>query len=176
MNTTTLFRRGLLLLLIAAVAFGAMQFIRADKDNPDDRESKLEARLAQYCELRLKDDWVNLYEMLHPTHQQIMPLNRYLQFFGHGAMKTVALRPVHWQVREDQQTALVQLDYVGELVIAKLPPSARNLRLSDPDELKKEDTFEMGWVWHEGDWYFQLDRELVTGEKDGKAVSPVSDG
>jgi hypothetical protein len=65
----------------------------------------------------------------------------------------------------------------SELVPAKLPERfKRGFRAPAPEQLRQRGEITVDWVWRDGEWYFRMDREIVSGRTEAgeSAVPPTS--
>jgi hypothetical protein len=144
--------------------------------------TRLNQRLASYKELRISDGWEELYKMTDPAHREKVDLARFLQIYATGAVKILDVDTRRIEVDPKTRIADCTFAVKGEMVPSKLPPQFRkNLQLpSDPAErlaaLRTEDDVTISWIYKGGEWYFLMDREVLTGKSaDGKDIVPLGD-
>jgi hypothetical protein len=136
--------------------------------------SRLEQRVARYQELRRKDDWPALYEMTAPGQRRRVDRQSFLGLYGLGVLRIHRIDTKAIEIDTAARTALVAMTTVGELVPEKLPAQFRKVRVDDPAGLRQVGDIEIAWVWDDGEWYFQMDREVVAGvDGKGRAVIPA---
>jgi hypothetical protein len=50
--------------------------------------------------------------------------------------------------------------------VENLPDQFRSgfQQANSPEDLRQKQPFALSWVWENGDWYFELDNEVVSGK------------
>jgi hypothetical protein len=137
---------------------------------------RLDARLQHYQEFRKADDWVALYEMTDPGHRKLVDRMTFLKMYGSGIVKIHGFDTKSVTIDTEKHTAVVVTMTDGEMIPAKLPAEfRRNLRIDDPKELRRAAELTLNWRWVDDQWYFQMDREILTGrDPNGQEIAPVA--
>ncbi len=176
-KTSGILRRGAILILSAAVGYGLWSGVVSEAEAMEAAEERLTQTLENYRALRLKDDWVSIYDMVDPVHREEVSVQTFLKFFGSGILLVKDIetrsREIDWEATVP--TAKVALSAELEMVPSKLPAQfRRGLRIDDPEALLQTTDFEMDWVWRENGWYFQLDSQvLAQKDSEGNALTPI---
>lgn len=136
-------------------------------------DEKLTQRIAEYVQLRQRDDWVSIYAMADARDRRQVPIQRFLTLYGSGAIRMLSLSEKSREVDLANGAAKVEMTLEGELQLDKLPPSARQtLRLEDKSALRQTGDFTSHWAWRDGNWWLRMEREAVTGRTgDGKPIT-----
>lgn len=143
-----------------------------------DRDALL-ARAEEYCRLRKSGDWVALYSLADPEDRRQVELPAFLGAFGHGALRIDEIAVTAVRIDDPGDQATVDLEIVMELVPEKLPAQFRHgfSKPEDPAALRQRAPFAMGWRRFEDQWYFRIDREVVTGRHaSGQEIVPLGKG
>lgn len=143
-----------------------------------DYEQLLTDRVALYSELRQKDDWVKLYELMDERDRNAVPIRRFLALYGSGPLKVEALTEKSRSIDAEAGVADVELTLDARLLLERLPPRMRgSLQGTSPEDLQKTSEFTTQWAWSNDNWWLRMDREAVTGRNaEGKPIKTVSDG
>ena len=143
---------------------------------PGSYERRLTARVQSYCELRQQDDWAKIYELMDLRDRAKVPIARFMALYGAGAIKVHDLQSVSQTIDSSSGVADVELSLTGELVLDRLPAKYRQtLTGYKPDDLRKEENFQVQWSWSDGDWWLRMDRQAVTGRTpDGRRIKTSS--
>jgi hypothetical protein len=135
-------------------------------------DEKLSERIAEYVQLRLQDDWVNIYPLTDGRDRRAVSIQRFLSLYGSGAIRTVSLTEKSRQIDLEAGTAEVEMTLDGELQLDKLPASARSsLRMQDPAARRQTGEFTSQWAFYDGNWWLRMEREAVTGRRNGKPIT-----
>jgi len=178
MSTAQRMRRALIVVLAAVVGYGAWQLTRPQVDPfVAGGEQALNARFDAYVSLRIQDDWPKIWEMVDPEERASMDLASFLGIYGQAVMKTHEITKHDVDINFNTRTARMKVTTEAELQVSKLPAQFRaGLRVDDPRDLQRTLEHELMWVWHEGEWYFSLDEEVLQGTtSEGRQVSPVDE-
>lgn len=163
----TLFRRGAILILALGLGLGAWHLAAngAEKEKPFDKNgTRLAERVEEFRELRRKGDWVPLYDMVSPTQRQKFKLVKFLEFFGHGVLEVKRIDVVETSIDPEQRRAQVNFHLEAEVDLVRAPPQFRNARIESPDDLRMvNDRMPVPWVWEDGEWYWEVEDQFVTG-------------
>ena len=128
----------------------------------------LERRVGRYLGLRLADGWPTLYEFTDPVQRQRLGLSRFLDAYGHGVLKVEDIYARSLQVDPVRGVATVELHTDARMLPERLPPEfRRGLRVDDPDSLKQSLDHTQTWVLRDGQWYYRMEDEIVSG-RDGE--------
>jgi hypothetical protein len=170
-----LFRRALVLIAFGAVVtvgYG-MYHGRGEKDDFANAEAKLQLRMDEYLALRRADDWVALYQMTNPKDRAALTLNEYLSVYAHGVIKLHEVRADRIELDPVRREARAFLTTDGELIPSRLPAKyRRGFREEHPERLRQTTTHELDWVWLNGQWFYQIDRDVVSrADASGRSVS-----
>lgn len=132
-------------------------------------EQQLRERFDVYVELRKQDDWGELYRLVDPVERELVDLRKFLSFYGSGYIKTHGIWIEDIAFDWDAGTAAVQAVSHAELQVEKLPPQYQGMKLETENDTHVEAPHEVTWVRRGGEWYFQLDRQIVAGQQaDGR--------
>ena len=168
----TRMRRGAILALVAVIGIGAWAVSTEQPDPFERAEEALEQRVEEYLALRRADDWVALYQMTNPEHRRRVSLSTFLSTYGRGLLKVHEIRATSTEIDPISRRAEVGLWSDVELVPDRLPERfRRGFRAPPPEFLRTQDEHSMSWKWIDGQWFFEMDREVVTGiDEDGKPI------
>jgi hypothetical protein len=174
-------RRSAMLALFLVLGLGAWQLARPAPDPLESAEQRLQERMAIYLDLRLKGDFASLYKLADPTDRKSVDLKKYLTVYDHGVMQIHNIKVLSSEVHLQKRRADVLLETDAELLVSKLPAPYRNgFRNEDPSALRTTREYLLQWNWRNGEWFFRIDREIVSGrDQDGNALSfltPPSNG
>lgn len=170
-----LLRRALVL-----VAFGAVVTVghsmyesSGERDDFANAEVKLQERMDEFLALRRAEDWVALYQMTNPKHRAALTLDEYLSVYGRGVIKVHELRADRIELDPVRREAKAFLTMDGELIPSRLPAKyQRGFREEHPEHLRQTTTLEVDWIWIAGQWFYQVDREIVTrSDGSGRSMS-----
>lgn len=163
----------LLLGIVACIAWLSRDLFAETFDGV--ASSRLAERIAQYESSRESNDWESVYELVDPKHRKIVDKDRFLNIFGSGVLHTREVETVSSDIDSENRTAKVVMKTDGELVVERLPPRyRRSLKVTDPAQLRRQSDLELTWVWRDGNWYFQLDRNILTGRNsEGREIRAV---
>lgn len=168
MSLLTIIRRGAIVALFATVGIGAWKIQTAPKDPWNDAEDRLAERIDEYVALRTEDDWQNLYELVNPSHRGALDLGEYLRVYGHGVLKLHEIEARGFEIDDITRTAESVIFTKTELIPERLPAKfQRGYRAGPPETNFKESEFLLRWVWRDGEWYYLLETEVLTG-RDGQ--------
>ena len=161
-----------LLLIGIAICIALLPWGRWFDKSPDE---KLSERLAQYVQLRLQDDWVAIYGLIDAEDRRVVPIQRYLQLYGSGAIKTLALTETKREIDLATGTAHVELALDGELRLDRLPASTRaSLRLDDKTATRQSGPCPLKWNLRDGAWWLRMDNQAITSRaEDGRQIQPT---
>lgn len=136
-------------------------------------DEKLTERLAEYVQLRIDEDWVKVYAMVDAEHRRQVPIQRYLQMYATGAIRTVSLTETSRHIDTATGMATVDMTLDGELRLDKLPASARkSLRVGDASATRQTGPCTLEWKLRDGTWWLRMEHEAVTGRtRDGKPIN-----
>ncbi len=167
-------------LLIAALVYGVTLHGSRPASGPveldrEEAEEDLRERFEEFAEVRSTEDWQAMYELVDPVEREKVDLGSFLNFYGRGVLRAHSTELVEIEFGEGNRSAMVKVATDGELVIEKLPPQYRsNLRVDDPAQLRGVQQHTIPWVWRQGEWYYRLDPEIVTGrDPTGKPVESL---
>jgi hypothetical protein len=143
----------------------------------DQAAARLDARVASYLALRRADDWVGLYELTDPAHRARVDRTRFLLMYGQGVLRVVDIEATAATIDSGTRTARVSLSTTAELVAERLPAQfRRGFHEDHPEHLRQEIAHELAWVWRDGEWWFEMDPELLTGhDAAGSAIELLGD-
>ncbi len=160
----TFVRRSAIFGLVAIIGFGAWALQHEPPDPFDRAEEFLAERVEEYLALRLKDDWVALYQMSNPEHRRRVSLSTFLATYGRGLLEVHEIRATSMSIDPVSRHAIVQLWSDVELIPERLPAKfQRGFRVPPKEFLRTEEEHSLQWKWQDGQWFFQIDREIVTG-------------
>jgi hypothetical protein len=127
-------------------------------------EARLRARFAEYAAARRAASWRSLYEIANPDHRGHVGYEKFLEFYGQDFTRVhdIALRSV--QVDAGAGKATTDMEVELELVPERIPARfQRNLSVADPNSMRTRSNHAMQWTWRGGDWYFDMERVVLTG-------------
>lgn len=138
-------------------------------------ETQLETRVSLYVSSRESDDWTVLYDMVDPEQRKVVDKIHFLQVFASGVLRINEIATVSSDIDAASQTAKTKMKTIGELVVERLPRKYRkSLQVADKSKLRRESDLDLDWVWRDGEWYYLLEREFVTGrDKEGNELRPL---
>lgn len=179
-SMTTILRRTAIGLLLTAIGFGAWHLPRQAQSAPDPfegAEARLTERVAEYAKLRLADDWIKLYDFVAPDHKRLVPAVNFLKHYGHGVLQVHKCEPKTQEIDPATRIARTTLAVEAQLMPDRLPPTfRRGFREDHPEHLTRKQEQELAWTWIDGEWYFLLDREFLTGrDSSGQELQSVWD-
>ncbi len=162
-------------LLVAAIAAGSLLAAWRPWSKPVPTEERLRARLDSYTELRRASDWKTLFTLVDPIEQARVGQDSFLRFFGQEMTRLVAIEVKEAHMDADRGTAAIDVEIEHELIPERLPANyRRGLKVEDKSTLRQRSPYTLEWVWRDGDWYFSLDRVVLTGrDKEGRRASPA---
>ncbi len=162
-------------LLVAAIAAGSLLAAWRPWSKPAPTEERLRARLDSYTELRRTSDWKTLFTLVDPIEQERVGQDSFFRFYGQEMTRLIGLQVKETHMNADRGTASIDLEVEHELVPEKLPAQyRRNLKVEDKSTLRQRSPYTLEWVWRDGDWYFSLDRVMLTGrDKEGRRAAPA---
>jgi len=136
-------------------------------------DEKLTERINEYVQLRIEEDWIKLYGMTDPEHRRLVSIQRYLQLYGSGAIRAIALTETSRSIDAEKGEARVEMTLDGEVRLDRLPAAARSsLRLDDPSATRQSGPCSLDWKLRDGNWWVRLEHEAVTGRsRDGKPIN-----
>lgn len=128
-----------------------------------------------YVGLRQSGDWVALYGMASPQHRQAIDVATFLATYGHGVMEVREIDIGTAIIDDESRTARTALAIEAELVPARLPPAFQQGFHEDHTEhLRRHVDHDLTWTWTDGEWYFDMDAELITGhDADGRPLASL---
>lgn len=137
--------------------------------------SRLDARVDKYCALRLADDWVALYELADPQQRKTVSRGAFLAAYDHKILTVKSLERKSVTVKLESGVASVQISLSSTMRPENLPAEfRRGFQTSRPQDLERHMDLPIEWVWRDGDWYFMVDHEIVSGRStDGKKILPL---
>lgn len=173
-RSTILWSLGSLVLLVILV--WPWLFGETPVDFEKDGERLLRQEIARYEELRRADDWEALYEMTDPWERNRVKLGYYLKMHPKGIMKVISLDLKDLAIDARNKKARVRYELTAEIRPDGLPPEyRRNLRVEKKEDLRQVQPFEQFWVFRDNHWYFQMEKELVTGfSSQGKPIRALT--
>lgn len=126
---------------------------------------RLFVRLDEYIELRKADDWYKLYDSTVPKQRTKVPRNNFLMAYGNGYTRVHDIEIKDVRIAPEGQIAVADLIVDAEIVVENLPEQFRTgfQQANSPEDLRQQQPFTLSWVWENGDWYFELDNEVVSG-------------
>jgi hypothetical protein len=162
-------------LLVAAIAAGLLAAWRPWSTAAPTKE-RLHARMDSYTELRRASDWKALFALVDPIQQERVGLDTFLRFCGQEMTRLIGIDVKDTKLDADRGTASIDLEVEHELVPEKLPAQfRRNLKVEDKSTLRQRSPYTLEWVWRDGEWYYSLDRVMLTGrDKEGRPASPAT--
>lgn len=170
-----LFRRILVLAAFCAVVtlgFSMYQG-RGEKDDFANAEPRLQDRVDEYLALRRVEDWAALYLMTNPDHRARVTLNRFLNTYGRGFVKVHEIRADRVDLDPIRREATILLTTDGEIVPSRLPAKyQRGFNEEHRDQLRRTTTRELDWIWRDGQWFFQMDEDVLA--RPDEAAADVS--
>ena len=180
--------RRLALLALAVVVGVGFYRARQDQTAPasaatapargfDQAATRLDARVAEYLALRRADDWVGLYGLTDPAHRARVDRTSFLLMYGQGVLRVLSIDATAATIDPETRTASVSLHTTAELVASRLPAQFRKgFHEEHPEHMRQELDHDLTWVWRDGDWWFQMDPELLTGrDPAGSAIELLGD-
>ena len=137
--------------------------------------SRLDSRVETYCALRLADDWVALYELTDPRQRKALSRGAFLAAYDHKILTVKSLERKAVTLKLESGMASVQLGLSSTVRPENLPAEfRRGFQASRPQDLERRMDLPIEWVWRDGDWYFMVDHEIVSGRStDGKKILPL---
>jgi hypothetical protein len=164
MKPTTLIRRAAIVVLAGIIALAGWDMLRAESDPFAKAEQALEQRVAEYVELRKKNDWMRLYEMTDPRQRRVVPIKEFFTFYDHELLKLHSIEVGGMHVDRAAQRGLVDMIVVATLDVEALPAQLRRgFNEQHPEHLEKRMELELRWTWFGDQWYFLMDDEVVQG-------------
>lgn len=165
-------RRGAIVALVAVIGIGAWAISSEPPDPFERAQEELEGRVDEYLALRRADDWVALYQLTDPEHRRRVSLSTFLATYGRGLLEVHDIRATSFDIDPISRRATVGLWSDVELVPERLPEKfQRGFRVPAPEFLRTQDEHSMSWRWTDGQWFFEMDREVVTGvDSSGKPI------
>jgi hypothetical protein len=163
------------LALVAAIGFGVVDAARPRATPEEMRRRALEERVARYVELRRSEDWKALYAMVDPEQRRKISERKFLAIHGGSVVRfhSVDARVVEVEPGAVRATAMLATD--TELLVDELPePYASKIRVDDPAQLRGRAEHPFRWVWRDGDWHWQLEKEIAAGrDVKGRSIAPL---
>jgi len=175
-ETVIWLRRGAIAAAVSALGWAFLDDDERRVDPFAGADGALRQAASEYARLRTQEDWPGLYELVDPMERARVPWATFLPAFSHGALRVDALSVTSQSIDPAARRAKVEFLLDAHLVPERLPATFRQgLRISDTSKLRRQEPLLIDWVWRDGQWYFRLDRELVTGRTaTGQSVAPLT--
>jgi len=167
-NSSNLARYVISGLLVIGIAV-LLWIVIGDENHTEAAKRRLQERAREYAQLRLDDDWPELYMMVDPDQRAKKTRTDFLSLYGSGALKVHKMDFLEFAVSANKRVARTKYATLVELDKSKLPPIARGLQVPDPNALQKDGLLELDWVFKvtketpKGDWYWKMGRQEATG-------------
>lgn len=172
-RTVLCLRRGAIAVLICALAFTGWELAHGRRSSASPTAESLDARLQTYVDLRLAGNWLALYGMVAPQQRETVPELKFLAAYGTGVLTLHSLTVKSREIDAAAGTAMATMSLDAEMKAERLPePYRSSLQIDDPAQLRKSHEVVIAWVWTDGEWYFELDPELLTGrDRRGRKIN-----
>lgn len=171
-------RRTLILALTCAVGYGAWSEWLAP--TPQDTfvakgEDLLRERGARWQELRKADDWLNIYqELVDPSQKPLMGVSEFLKFYDTKALTVLSLELMEDKLEIDpkQRKARIVFFQRARLNVKALEAVGVTLDEEHPEHLEREAEVATDWIWRDGEWFYEIEKDLIRGRTDdGRTIT-----